>query len=364
MPRARRRIGFTLIELLVVIAIIAILIGLLLPAVQKVRAAAAKASCSNNLKQMSLAVMSYHDANNRMPPGCASDNNVFGKGGAFGSTWMVFILPYIEQSAIYSKWAFTGNSGWLNDNNRGINTLGIKTFTCPASGLTNIADDGNYNQIRLQADYAAIAGAAVPKGSTIIPNGKDASGNQLYYTDASRIYDGSSANSGCCNGGILHNGGIMAVNTKTIISTITDGTSNTIVIGECASLLQTADGSLVDWRPGGPHGFAMGVYGATEPQNQNQLQNPPGKGFGDRAFNTTTVRYAVNQKKGWANGDGDCNSGVCNNTGGNSPLRSNHTSGVNAGLCDGSVRFFRDTTDLAVLMQYAIKDDGVPITEQ
>lgn len=166
------RSGFTLIELLVVIAIIAILIALLLPAVQQAREAARRTQCKNHMKQLGLALHNFHDVHDHLPPGGHDDLTPVGKettGGGWGSSWLVFTLPYVEQAPLFNQLDFSNNSGW--GTSAGINTQAadrkvIDAFICPSSTLPKLCSSG-YGGTRLTApSYAGVSGTV----QGLIPN--------------------------------------------------------------------------------------------------------------------------------------------------------------------------------------------------
>jgi prepilin-type N-terminal cleavage/methylation domain-containing protein len=327
LPRGFRR-GFTLIELLVVIAIIAILIGLLLPAVQKVREAAARMQCSNNLKQVGLALHGYHDANLVLPPGAANDMPPFGTATSnqWGSSWKVYILPYIEQGNIYNKWQFYGNSGYVNANNLSMtNQTTIKTYRCPSSPLPDFYTGANNGSgaLLMFSSYTGVAGSTLDTPQSAIT---------------------------CCNGAgnIGSGGGVLFANGKVTIAGITDGTSNTIMVGEQSDHLRDANNQPIPGSYGaitsqGPHGWTMGI-----------AQSGVGAAATERTFNCSTTRWSINQR-----GLGDnASNGTNNNTGQNIPFSSGHTGGANMLNGDGSVRFMTSSTTLQTLQWMSTRAGG------
>jgi prepilin-type N-terminal cleavage/methylation domain-containing protein/prepilin-type processing-associated H-X9-DG protein len=327
-----RRRAFTLIELLVVIAIIAILIALLVPAVQKVREAAARTQCINNLKNIGLALHAFHDANKRLPPGTSTDMAPWGTGGGHGSSWKVFILPYIEQGALFSKWQFTGGSGWEKTANTNlVNKVTIPVYRCPSSTLpdfhpNNCAQGGQ--SFQMFTTYTGISGSF-----------------NLGFADPFL------ASNTCCStataNGRVSGSGILFPNSTVKLTEISDGTSNTIMVGEQSAHLRNAAGTPVPGSFGaitsqGPHGWIMGT--------SNNNQPPAGQ---NRSMNCTTVSYLINQI-----GFTAASAGTAENAGSNIPLSSNHTGGANMLFGDGTVRFWPNNTPALSLAYGSSRNDN------
>jgi len=227
---SRNRKGFTLIELLVVIAIIAVLIGLLLPAVQKVREAAARIQSTNNLKQLALAFHSYHDANGEFPHnGCAYyDSWNFSGGGSgpipwngnqapspqwsAGCTWPYKILPYVEQGNLYNNWY----PDWLQQKYTEFQTP-IKVFLDPGRGGSGVAQTNNAAAYTWNAPYSG----AQPSLSTTGPVSDYAANAMLIGSGMNTTSIGNTIWSDINKLSSFHRK----------IGGVTDGTSNTIMVG-------------------------------------------------------------------------------------------------------------------------------------
>ncbi|GAA4423346.1 DUF1559 domain-containing protein [Bremerella cremea] len=338
--------GFTLVELLVVIAIIGVLIALLLPAVQQAREAARRMQCSNNMKQMGIAVHNFHDTYLRLPPGGAADKIPFGTSAteaAWGSSWMVYLLPYIEQNVMYDQFNLGGGSGWgtnaATNTNAAKNVL-ISGYLCPSSPLEKWAQNPHSNGPIMAPSYAGISGAV--------------NGLITGYTESR--YNTPASITGCCSGGIAGGGGAIIPGGQIGLASLTDGTSNTALVGEISDALITANGSKHDYRNGVRHGFIIGWRNSSTPPNA-------GNGGDLRTFNMVTIRYPVNQQRrpgtGWPDAPGNCGSdGICDNASTNMPLISAHPGGAMVLMGDGSVRFLAETVPLDLVARMVTRDDG------
>lgn len=324
----RTRTAFTLIELLVVIAIIAILIALLVPAVQKVREAAARTQCDNNLKQIALATHAYHDANKKLPPSANVPVNNGGSGTQSGGiytsdepyilgivgqppvqgmwfSWFEGIMPYIDQGPLYNQLILTGNEygNCLGSSSLGATVLPI--FLCPSDPMPE-------------------------QVSTYTTGGKTYYfGMNSYGCNAgtrSWPYNYSSASPN------LTNDGVMWINSSVTLVQITDGTSNTLFYGERWHY----DPNYTNITTLG--GWAWANYNAQEdcalstPQPVNYLC-PPSP--------TTQNKY-----------DRTCAYG------------SGHPGGANFAFCDGSVHFLTltGTGDLPTLQALSTRTGGETVS--
>lgn len=329
--------GFTLIELLVVIAIIAILVALLLPAVQQAREAARRSQCINQMKQLGLALHNYHDVV-RMFPMAASWGD--------RPNWRVFLLPYLEQGALYDT--LTINTGGFYAHSPGcdsanpslacgfsgntiLRNLAVPIYHCPSNPNPpfNHAATGYAYQGAI-IDYVGISGA------TPDPGGRDSmcSGDVM-----------CSSSSYCRNG-------MMLVGEGKRIRDCTDGTSNTIILAEQSGTVNNVARSanaLGGWHSAANAGSAGFNSSTPFPMTSAGCWYSAG---------VTTVRYAPNAffRTG---GSGPNNSALSFNT----VTNSFHKGGHHILLTDGSVRFLSENVDFPTYRQLCTRDDGNVVGE-
>jgi prepilin-type N-terminal cleavage/methylation domain-containing protein/prepilin-type processing-associated H-X9-DG protein len=241
---APRRRAFTLIELLVVIAIIAVLIGLLLPAVQKVRESAANAQCKNNLKQIGLACMTYHDANSSFPAGSLYKPNAAGKFDYY-DTWAISILPYIEQGNLFKLWDPTQpNATRTSANMATLRQTSVKVYICPSdpnsySSLTPDSGPGGQTGLPIPlcmpANYRCVAGADYGGADWWLnPNNPDQGGANENWDDATQMPALMQHFPG--DRGVMHSVAVGVAGSAERLTNIKDGTSSTLMVGEYATL--------------------------------------------------------------------------------------------------------------------------------
>ncbi len=304
-----RHPGFTLIELLVVIAIIAILIALLVPAVQKVRDAAARTQCVNNLKQIGLAVHMYHDQQKFFPMGNQGPTSIY---AGPRISWNVVILPYIDQGPLFNSYnaaaGFRGPS--YSTLNKTFFQTAVPLYRCPADMPSAFVGEGTIDDVPRQ-NYVACFSADGPQ----VEPGAD-------YNDGSNTFNTAATNPSVTSG----KRGFFNVNAKRTVARITDGMSNSAMISE---IVAGKDKSL-DLR--GPWFSELSTY--------YTHQFGPNSAVKDSIW-SSIPQYCIDQPA--APCQANANSfGTMNLT-----ARSRHAGGVHCLFGDGTARFINNDIPLA-----------------
>jgi prepilin-type N-terminal cleavage/methylation domain-containing protein/prepilin-type processing-associated H-X9-DG protein len=348
----RSRGGFTLIELLVVIAIIAILIGLLVPAVQQVREAAARIQCANNIKQLATACADYHDTYKRLPPAVQIQKGLdpTTAHANFGPNWVCFLLPYIEQTPLYNSvstsiqtYMTTGSNTWRN-----IRGAVIPLLECPSDSDGQASPWTGAGGGWARGNYACNAGGIHQPNNPphILTNGfancSPAQGWVSTNYGQSPTYASNSSFGGPVPDG-THGGGVMCINWGATLISISneDGTSNTIMLNEVrtGTFLSTSEprGTWALGFPGASVTCAGWSWDCLTPNDHSDNSDDveggiddPNDGMG--AWQTCPFQQAT--------------------------ARSKHIGGVNAAFCDGSVRFIGNSVTQAVWWYMNCRDDG------